>query len=98
MPEGAPIRESDVVSMEVMTHKVQLFAAARETAQRDSADIVLPPGSTVADLRTALVDAIPELVSLAPSLLVAVDAVYADDSTVLTAASEIAVFPPVSGG
>lgn len=98
MPEVSPVRKPDVVNSQSLTLKVQLFAAAREVAQHDVVNVVLPPTSTVADLRAAIVEEVPALSALAPSLLVAVNSVYADDGVVLTESCEIAVFPPVSGG
>lgn len=54
-------------------------------------------GQTVAALREALLQQYSELKGLR-SLLIAVNDVYADDSTVLSGTDEIALIPPVSGG
>lgn len=81
-----------------MKIQVRLFARARDLAGANHVDVELPPGSTVADLRSALTEQEPRLASLAPALLVAVDNHYAADSAPLHAGAEVACFPPVSGG
>jgi molybdopterin synthase catalytic subunit/molybdopterin synthase sulfur carrier subunit len=52
----------------------------------------------VADLRRQLATACPELASLLPHVLIAVNAQYAGDDTVIPAGAELACIPPVSGG
>lgn len=54
-------------------------------------------GQTVADLRAELLKNYPDLGSLR-SLMVAVNNVYAEDTTLLSDDDEIALIPPVSGG
>ena len=53
---------------------------------------------SVADVRSALADQLPQLVPLARGLLIAVGTDYADDTVTLDAGDTIACFPPVSGG
>jgi molybdopterin converting factor subunit 1 len=77
---------------------VQMFAVARQLAQRDQVELELPAGATVGDLRQALAAEVPELTSWLPNIKFAVDAEYADDQRMLTAQQEIACIPPVSGG
>jgi molybdopterin synthase catalytic subunit/molybdopterin synthase sulfur carrier subunit len=81
-----------------MKVSVRLFARARELAGAEILNVDLPVGATVRDLRHALVEVRPPLAPIAASLLVAVGADYAVDSTVLTEAARVACFPPVSGG
>ena len=81
-----------------MTITVQLFARARDLVGGPQLAVELPPGATVADLKSALIRARPELAPLVRSLLVAVDGEYATDAAPLAAAVEVACFPPVSGG
>jgi molybdopterin converting factor subunit 1 len=81
-----------------MTVRVRLFAVARELAGRDELPVELDTGRTVADLRRALVEAVPALARVLPHSLVAVDAQYAGDDTPVNEQSEIALIPPVSGG
>jgi len=81
-----------------MTIRVRLFALARELAGRDELAVELADGRTVADLRRALVEAVPALDRVVGHSLLAVDAQYAGDETRLDEQSEIALIPPVSGG
>jgi molybdenum cofactor cytidylyltransferase len=77
---------------------VRLFALAKERAGGSELTIELSPGSTVADLRTALADRLPTLAPLMSSTLIAVDEEYASDGTAISPGSRLAVIPPVSGG
>ncbi len=77
---------------------VKLFARARDLAGSDSLPVRLPEGRTVAELRKVLYEVCPALKSFSSGLLVAVNASYARDTTVLSAGDEVACFPPVSGG
>ncbi len=81
-----------------MNLSIQLFAQARDIAQRDRIEIEFPAQATVADLRNQLVQHIPELETIAPHLLIAVENEYATDDTILKENTPIACFPPVSGG
>ncbi|MEO2032500.1 MAG: MoaD/ThiS family protein [Planctomycetaceae bacterium] len=81
-----------------MKFEIQLFAAAREITGQARWPIDVPEGSTVADLKSQLVQNCPKLESMAKVLLVAVNNQYSGDSRVLTADDSIACFPPVSGG
>lgn len=77
---------------------VKLFARARDAAGSDQVTVELPEAAHISDLRTALATSYPKLAMLVPSLLVAVGTQYADERAVLDSRSEIACFPPVSGG
>ncbi|HEX5224696.1 MAG TPA: molybdopterin converting factor subunit 1 [Solirubrobacteraceae bacterium] len=79
--------------------RVRLFAMLRERAGRDSVQLTLDHGATVADAITAL-GAREELRELLQRLPVrmAVNREYADTDTVLQAGDELALIPPVSGG
>ncbi|MFO0797699.1 MAG: molybdopterin converting factor subunit 1 [Gemmataceae bacterium] len=81
-----------------MTLTVHLFAAARDLAGAAALPIDLPDGSTVSDLRAALAARVPALAALLARSAVAVDHDFAENGHVLTAAAEVAVIPPVSGG
>ena len=82
-----------------LTVQVRLFAMLREAAGRDSLDLELPDGATVADARAALArePGLRELVERLP-VRTAVNREYADDDTALEAGDEVALIPPVSGG
>jgi molybdenum cofactor cytidylyltransferase len=77
---------------------VRLFALARQRAGRPEVVVELPEPATVADLKRALAETLPELAPLASSLMIAVDSEYAGDDLHISPGSEVAVIPPVSGG
>ncbi len=81
-----------------MKLSVKLFARARDLAGASQVELELPDRATVADLRFAITSRYPPLAPLAPSLLIAVNMDYVNDETVLQANSDVACFPPVSGG
>lgn len=81
-----------------MKQQVRLFAAARDIAGAALVPIELPETATVADVRQALLSAVPQLGSVVPHARFAVNAQYVADTTRLTAEDEIALIPPVSGG
>lgn len=72
---------------------VRLFAMLRELLGADRLELELAEGASVADL----LDTLPEAVRQLP-LVVAVNRTYATPETILRAADEIALVPPVSGG
>ena len=81
-----------------MKVNVQLFARARDLAGSGRNEIEIPEPGRVAELKQSLAAAFPPLAPLLPNLLVAVGNDYADDRTSLSPQSEVACFPPVSGG
>ncbi len=81
-----------------MRLNVRLFARARDAAGSERITVDLPAGARVADLRAALAEQSPNLRPLAPCLLVAIGTDYADDAVELSPQSDVACFPPVSGG
>jgi MoaE-MoaD fusion protein len=82
-----------------MRVRVRLFAILRERAGRDSVDLALPEGATVADALEAL-RAERGLEEVLPALPVrmAVNRDYASPDTELAPDDELALVPPVSGG
>lgn len=77
---------------------LKLFARARDLAGAADVELDLPDAATVADLRLALGERFPALQSILPSLLVAVGTDYASTTTRVGGRTDLAVFPPVSGG
>jgi len=71
----------------------------RERAGRDSVEIELPEGATVADAfeRLAAAPGLGDLVGRLP-LRMAVNREYAGDGTAIAPGDELAVIPPISGG
>jgi sulfur-carrier protein len=81
-----------------MKVRVKLFAAAKEFAGSDEVSVDVPNAATIADLRQAIVTSFPSLQKIVPHSLWAIGPEYVPDDTKLTAASDIALIPPVSGG
>ena len=77
---------------------VKLFAAGRELAGTGETCVEVVSGATVGDVRRALAELHTSLAPLVARSLLAVNAEYADDATVLSAGDELALIPPVSGG
>jgi len=82
-----------------VTVRVLLFAMLREQAGRESLELELPDGATVADAIAMLAaePALSELLARMP-LGAAVNREYADSATELMPGDELALIPPVSGG
>ena len=81
-----------------MIVRVKLFAVAKDLIGNESLEVELPEVATVSQFRTARESQFPQLSTIISHLMIAVDAEYANDQTVLTQNSEIACIPPVSGG
>ncbi|HCO23157.1 MAG: molybdopterin synthase sulfur carrier subunit [Gimesia sp.] len=84
--------------MTVQQIQVRLFARARELANSDLIWVEVGEGTTVACLRQAIAEQVPQLQPLSGKLLIAVDNAYAGEDELLSASQEVACFPPVSGG
>lgn len=80
------------------TVRVKLFAVAADVAGRDTVDIDLSPTATIAELRRALAEKIPELKEIVDHSMFAVDAEYAGDDRLVPPSADVACIPPVSGG
>ena len=81
-----------------MKIRLLAFASAGDALGSTEAEIDLPEGSTVADLRAALDRDHPEMAPLWPRLAVAVDGRVVKADEPLADGSEVALLPPVSGG
>jgi molybdopterin converting factor subunit 1 len=77
---------------------VLLFAAAREAAGRESVEIDTAGPVTIRAVRERILAQIPQLTSMAASLLWAVNSEYAADHRTVGEGDVVACFPPVSGG
>ena len=80
-----------------MTIEVQLFASYAEALGAKSLQIKLPEDATVEALMVELFR-LPGSDKLPRKPLVAVNLVYAEPNTKLSAGDEVAVIPPVAGG
>ena len=75
------------------------FATAGDLLRGSPADIELPPGSRLCDLRRHLEERHPALVALWPRLAIAIDGtLVSDPEAPLPEGAEVALLPPVSGG
>lgn len=81
-----------------MAVTVLLFASIAEAAGTRSLCIDAAPGDTVADVRDRLIAQMPQLARFVPTLLYAVDEVYAKPAEPVPDGSTLALIPPVSGG
>jgi MoaE-MoaD fusion protein len=82
-----------------MTVRVRLFAVLRQRAGRDSVEIQVDEGATVADALAALAaqPGLRDVLDRVP-VRMAVNRDYAEPATELSADDELALVPPVSGG
>ena len=81
-----------------MQVRVKLFAAAHDLAGRDVVAVAVAEAATIADVRAALVAAVPALANVVSHSLWAIGAQCASDTARVTEQSDIALIPPVSGG
>ena len=88
----------DRVADEGIMLQVKLFAQARQLAGSTQIELPWSDGQNVSRLKTELGQRCPALVPLIPSLLVAINNVYAANEAEIRCSDEVACFPPVSGG
>jgi molybdopterin converting factor subunit 1 len=81
-----------------MTVIVHLFGQVRDLAGTPSLEVPCEPGTTVGQLRDMLAQEVPGLGAILPRCAVAVNQDFAGDDIAVTADTEVAVIPPVSGG
>jgi molybdopterin synthase catalytic subunit len=83
-----------------MVLQVRLFAVLRERAGRDSLEIEVAEGATVAEALRALSTACEPLGAAleAMPVVMAVNRSYVGEDATLSAGDELALIPPVSGG
>jgi molybdopterin converting factor subunit 1 len=78
--------------------RVLFFAILKDLCGVSEAEIELPPGTTVAQLRQRLQEQYPPAAEVIDTALVALDREFAFDEDIISEISEAALFPPVSGG
>jgi molybdopterin synthase catalytic subunit len=82
-----------------MEIEIRLFATLKDRAGSERIRVALPTNpTTVAALLDAVGADYPALAPALRSALVAVNRAYAGQDTLVSAADEVAIFPPVSGG
>ena len=77
---------------------VLLFASIAERAGTRSVNLPYRAGDTVGDIRDRLVERYPVLAAAVPTLMYAVDEVYARPGDPVGPGATVAFIPPVSGG
>ncbi len=77
---------------------VLLFATLRDKAGIRSVQLEIIQGATIGDLKKLLVEKIPNLDGLMEHCLASINHEYRFDESEIPNGSEIAFFPPVSGG
>jgi molybdopterin converting factor subunit 1 len=80
-----------------MVLNILTFGIARDIIGSSTFDFTVTEGATVADLKQALLEKYPRFQTLA-SLMIAVNAEYGQEGTILSEKDEIALIPPVAGG
>jgi molybdopterin converting factor subunit 1 len=78
--------------------KILFYATVREVTGISEFEIDLPDESTVIDLKTFLAERFPKITRAFPTIIAAVNQECVRDDYQLPHNSEIAFFPPVSGG
>ncbi|MCZ2127244.1 MAG: molybdopterin converting factor subunit 1 [Anaerolineales bacterium] len=78
--------------------KILFFASIRDKVGTKSAEMNIPNGMTVSQLKEKLGEQYPQLKDALKSTLVSVNREYAFDDAFIPADAELALFPPVSGG
>lgn len=81
-----------------MKVSVKLFARACDLVGAELVELDVPDSCKIHDLKECLAARYPKLSPLIPNLLTAIDTEYATDDTPIFTDSDIACFPPVSGG
>jgi molybdopterin converting factor small subunit len=80
-----------------MKLKLIAYGIAKDIVNGREVGIEIPEGSTIADLKTILLQRYPPFSKL-KSLSFAVGDEYRNDNFLLREASEVVIIPPVSGG
>jgi molybdopterin converting factor subunit 1 len=78
--------------------KVLFFASLKDRTGKRTIDLEIQDGSCVRDLKQLLSERFMGLSGILPSSLVSINRSYAFDEELISEGSEIAIFPPVSGG
>ncbi len=81
-----------------MKIRLLLFATLKDRARMNRAELTLPDGATVSDLKAALAAQWPNLSPALPTALVSRNHEFALADDLLADGDEVGLFPPVSGG
>ena len=78
--------------------KVLFFATLRDRAGIKSLEMEISPETTVQNLKEQLVESYPGLKETMDSIVISINREFAFDENIVPDGSEVALFPPVSGG
>jgi molybdopterin synthase sulfur carrier subunit len=81
-----------------MKIKVLFFATLRDYVGAKTLDLEIPVETTVAGLKELLVEKYPAMIPAQKSIMAAINREFAADEQVIPMDSDVALFPPVSGG
>ncbi len=80
-----------------MTLEILTFGIARDIIGSSVLTVEMAEGATVDELKRQILTLYPRFMALS-SLMIAVNAEYGNETTMLHEGDEIALIPPVSGG
>ena len=102
VPEGNlafSVGEKLILKVTFMKITVLFFATLRSLTGIKTIELDLPPKSSVADLKKVVAKRFPQVApAFVETVLVSVNREYANDELIIPENSEVALFPPVSGG
>jgi molybdopterin converting factor subunit 1 len=78
--------------------KILFFATLKDKAGTRQTELDLPPGTTIAQLKTMIAERFPGLNGMLDHCLASINHHYRSDDNEIPADAEVAFFPPVSGG
>jgi molybdopterin converting factor small subunit len=81
-----------------MRIEIQMFAAARELAGRETIQVEVADAAVARDVMDAIGRQLPEINQLLPACRLAIDNCYATDDAHVSESNDVALIPPVSGG
>ncbi|MCL4528657.1 MAG: molybdopterin converting factor subunit 1 [Chloroflexi bacterium] len=81
-----------------MSVKILFFANLRDRAGTKSLELEISEGTTVQGLKDQIARDYPNLKQSMQAVLISINREYAFDEAVVADGSEVAMFPPVSGG
>ncbi|HKZ70968.1 MAG TPA: molybdopterin converting factor subunit 1 [Anaerolineales bacterium] len=81
-----------------MKISILFFATLKDRAKTNRAELTLPDGATVAQLKKEVAARFPNVAPALPTCIASRNKEFADDTDPLADGDEVALFPPVSGG
>ncbi|GCE46942.1 molybdopterin synthase catalytic subunit/molybdopterin synthase sulfur carrier subunit [Thermosporothrix hazakensis] len=81
-----------------MKIRIRYFASLREVTGQNEETLTVPEGSTIANIRTLLLDHYPPLRPILERCLCAVNRAYVQPETELHEGDELVFIPPMGGG